>query len=379
MVQTENNVQGFEPFRIEIYRDIYFDYTTESLSTTYVSCTCSCGPCSSPIDNLFYYSKPTDPIGAQYDKVRHKSYRYFPDYLDEEINTLSTLANDNTVSNNNINDLNETETEFVETLARTPIQYEDNDKKHNFNNYTNTIDDLYQIDHEDSIYDDQNYINAKLQKKQYSAECQVCSKTATFITGGYVQNFSDLSIQPDPTHSGKQITLKKTFQSGEAQYVQGFIHLNEDLFATFFEEYNTKKKKYSTELQKLINTIQEKQTIFQANSRQIQALQKRINVAKSLLEAQADKLKTFSNQFNTFKAQNKQRNKNSVALKLPYMSPFYTMTAKQYLLMMIALVITMIIIILFYGFYTTTRLVGDVSVQSSQNTTPTTNPFLDNQ
>lgn len=361
-----DSIQGFKPFNIEIYRGIYFDYTKETpIKPTNIEniCGCSCGtiPNScSEIDNIFIYSKPTDPIGQQYNLAKNNNFTFINDYFTEgEANIIKDIK---TFDDSKIGD-------DVGTMIEKYDTAEKNFKK----NIPETIYDLYKIDTSPNVYDDSNYITAKSQPKTYSPECQVCIKTNAFINGGPVSNFFAYDV------SGTGVQLQKTFKISGEWLAPGFIHDNADLFEAFHSEYNNKKSTYSTQLQNLINTIQEQQTIFQANSNQILALQNRINVAKSLLEAQAEKLKTFSHQFNTFKAQNKQRNKNSVALKLPYMSPFYTMTAKQYLLMMIGLVITMIIIILVYGFYTTTRLVGDVSNSSSQNTSPTTNPFVNNQ
>lgn len=346
------------PFRIEIYRGYYYDYTTQSITTPpneSMVCGCSCDPMNKSVclphsvEKLFYYSKEPEPIQKRYDDIKAIGYKSLDNYKEDTLNKIDTafktkVFEKGEISNNAYDNLNEN----IQKINYSSSQNIVNNEFKNFNapstknnpynvderlNDKEYISNFLKVDNENDVYDDRQYRSFKKTKKKiFSAECRVCSKTKMFITG-------------------------RGLNKNEGT---GFINDGKNLFVNFYKEYTALQKEQSGQIQKLISKIQEKQSVFNSNSKQIKALQRQIETAHKLLNAQAEKLKTFNNQFTNLKAQNKQRTKNSVALKFPYMAPFYTMTSKNYLLMMIILNISVIIIICVYGFYGKIKLTGDV-------------------
>lgn len=355
------------PFRIEIYRGYYYDYTTQSITTPPNEikqqslgifggvCGCSCDPMNKSVclphsvEKLFYYSKEPEPIQQRYDYIKAIGYKSLDNYKDETLNNIDTAFKTKVLEKKDFSEY-ENLNENIQKINYSSSQNIVNNESKNFNapstknnpynvderlNDKEYISNFLKVDNENDVYDDRQYRSFKKTAKIFSAECQVCSKTKMFITGrGLIEH--------------------------EVTTGTGFINDGKNLFVNFYKEYTALQKEQSGQIQKLISKIQEKQSVFNSNSKQIKALQRQIETAHKLLNAQAEKLKTFNNQFTNLKAQNKQRTKNSVALKFPYMAPFYTMTSKNYLLMMIILNISVIIIICVYGFYGKIKLTGDV-------------------
>lgn len=327
-----------KPFRIELYRDIFFDYTSSKLqgSTTTSQCNCSCGNggCS-PVDKLFYYSKPTDPIGEIYNQLKAENYTELSTYAQ----TKGTDAHDTTVNS----DFMEWDVGFKAAVA--------SDKASNMANITEfkqfksqdegeyaVADDLLQVDNKNDVYDDTYYLARKHSPKPFSPECQVCNNTQSFITG-----------------------FNQRMNRRVGNGIKGFASEQKILFENFFNEYNALANKESATIENMINQIQTKQSVFNTQSKQIVNLKKKIEIAHTLLDAQADKLKAFNSQISNLKAQNQQRTQKGVALKLPFMGPIYTVTSKNYLILMIILNIVLCAIIVVYGFRQQTKLTGDIS------------------
>lgn len=125
----------------------------------------------------------------------------------------------------------------------------------------------------------------------------------------------------------------------------------EQTLAGLNEAYNSKRTAYSTDLDTLIEDINAKKTQFEANQETIRQQQKKIRLAHKLLNAQADKLKTFGQQFTSLQTQYKERHLDRVSFGLPYLKPIYTMSSRQFFVLMVVLNIVLVVVIGVYGFY----------------------------
>lgn len=113
----------------------------------------------------------------------------------------------------------------------------------------------------------------------------------------------------------------------------------------------TKHQDNKTALETMTNTLHAQQRLFNSNTSEIQQLQKKIRLSHKLLNAQAEKLKTFGQSFTSLQAQYKERHLDRVSIGIPYLKPFYTMSSRQFFVLMVVLNIVVVIIIGLYGFY----------------------------
>lgn len=180
------------------------------------------------------------------------------------------------------------------------------------------------IDHTTKTYNDDNVENAsKYYKSTYSSECQICTQ---------IQN----------------ILINR-----KSEILGRLNGLN--------TAYNIKRDACTKELENQISNITTYQSTFSDNTKQIQQLQKKIKLAHDLLNAQASKLKTVGESLNSLQVQYKERGKNRVAIGLPYLQPFLTMSSRNFLIMMICLKLILITVICVYGFYGSVKYTANVN------------------
>jgi hypothetical protein len=140
--------------------------------------------------------------------------------------------------------------------------------------------------------------------------------------------------------------------------------------------YNTSQ---AAILQK-ISDIEKKQQQFELNRTKIRSLQSRIRLAHELLNAQATKLKTIGSAFADLRAQTSEKHLDRVAFRFPYAQPFYTMSSRNYMLLLLCFNICLVVVILVYGFRKRTTLVADMATPTptptsgSPNAAATTQP-----
>ena len=176
---------------------------------------------------------------------------------------------------------------------------------------TMTGDQLVNVNMQQKTYDDNTFNLWERRMNQYSSACVLCNK----IT---------LALQ-------KKITQND--------------------FAGRKSEYDTTRSSNSSALNDLIGSIHTRRNVFLNNTVEIKQLQKKIRLSHQLLNAQAQKLKSFGLHFTSLQAQYKEREMDRVSIGIPYLKPFYTMTSRQFFLMMVVLNIVLAVGIGLYGFY----------------------------
>lgn len=186
------------------------------------------------------------------------------------------------------------------------------------------VKDIFvQVDYSNETYNDDNVEStSKYYKSEYSSECKICQQ------------------------------IRDTLDTHKSEIFAKLNGLN--------TAYNTKHKKHTDELDTQIANITTQQSIFSDNTKQIQQLQKKIRLAHDLLNAQATKLKTFGESLNSLQAQYKERGVDRVVIGIPYFPPFFTMSSRNFLIMMICLMLILIVVIFVYGFYGSIKHTADV-------------------
>ena len=176
-----------------------------------------------------------------------------------------------------------------------------------------TANDILNINQQGKILDESGFERWQKIMNRYTSACVICEK------------------------------IKSIVESHRIDIEQTLAGLN--------EAYNSKRTAYSTDLDKLIANINEKKTQFEANQETIRQQKKKIRLAHKLLNAQADKLKTFGQQFTSLQTQYKERHLDRVSFGLPYLKPIYTMSSRQFFVLMVVLNIVLVVVIGVYGFY----------------------------
>ena len=184
-------------------------------------------------------------------------------------------------------------------------------------------DHFVKVDYMTKTYNDDNVEDAsKYYKSTYSSECKICQQ------------------------------IKDTLVNHKLEILAKLNGLN--------TAYNSKRDIYTEELETQIANITTQQSIFSDNTKQIQQLQKKIRLAHDLLNAQATKLKTFGESLNSLQAQYKERGMGRVTIGIPYLPPFFIMSSRNFLIMMICLKLILIVVIFVYGFYGSIKHTADV-------------------
>lgn len=181
-----------------------------------------------------------------------------------------------------------------------------------------TGDALLNINMVSKTYDDDAFNKWQSRMNQFTSACIVCTAIKNAIA-------NDKAKTSDDTITAKLDTLSLGFK--------------------------TKYQENKTKLEQMTNTLQDQQRLFNSNTSEIQQLQKKIRLSHKLLNAQAEKLKTFGQSFTSLQAQYKERHLDRVSIGIPYLKPFYTMSSRQFFVLMVVLNIGIVIIIGLYGFY----------------------------
>lgn len=126
-------------------------------------------------------------------------------------------------------------------------------------------------------------------------------------------------------------------------------------------DYNSKRTHYNTQLQKIFLETQQLTNTIEDQRKQIQALQKKVNLAYRVLQAEGSKLQDLTHNYSTFKTQNNEAHDARVPIGLPFLDPFFTMTQRDYVIMMLCFIALLVVAILVYAFVRRKRFTADVT------------------
>lgn len=124
----------------------------------------------------------------------------------------------------------------------------------------------------------------------------------------------------------------------------------ESALKQYKDKYNENLKSSETQLQQ----HQDKQTqltnSIYTQHQNASALQKKIKLAMKVLNANGNRLQAMTKKLATYRAQNAQHDQDRVAIGLPYLKPFFTMSNRNYIIMMLVFIVVLIIVIFVYAF-----------------------------
>lgn len=138
---------------------------------------------------------------------------------------------------------------------------------------------------------------------------------------------------------------------------------------------NEGKKKYKdleqeglSDIKKSIDTLHQKRALFEAQAHKIRALKQKIHVATEVLHTATGKLSHLSSSFNTLEQQNGLQYQDKVQVGIPYLPPFFTLSNRNYVIMMVCINVLLLIAIVVYAFMNKVRTDFDVVSTDSNNT-----------
>lgn len=138
-------------------------------------------------------------------------------------------------------------------------------------------------------------------------------------------------------------------------------------------KYRQTKRQGLNDINKSIDALHEKRALFEAQAHKIRALKQKIHVATEVLHTATGKLSHLGSSFNTLDQQNGLQYKDTVQVGIPYLPPFFTLSNRNYVIMMVCINILLLIAIIVYAFMNRVRTDFDV-VSTDLNKKPVETP-----
>lgn len=124
--------------------------------------------------------------------------------------------------------------------------------------------------------------------------------------------------------------------------------------------YNNERTEFNKIIGSIVTANNTLNDAIVNNYQTITALQKKIDLAYQVLQAEGNKLHELTHNYANARAQTEQNRHNRVAIGFPYMDPMFTMSQRNYVIMMLCFIVMLVIGILVYAFVGRKRHTGDV-------------------
>lgn len=124
--------------------------------------------------------------------------------------------------------------------------------------------------------------------------------------------------------------------------------------------YNSERNQFNNIIHNIVTANKTLNDAIVNNYQTITALQKKIDLAYQVLQAEGNKLHELTHNYANARAQTEQNRHNRVAIGFPYMDPMFTMSQRNYVIMMLCFIVMLVIGILVYAFVGRKRHTGDV-------------------
>lgn len=169
-------------------------------------------------------------------------------------------------------------------------------------------------------------------------ECDVCNGIQTALSNVLTEDKKDFAV--DFLLLG-QSELEQSLKSGSRHYA-------------------TTRATGNASIQEAITHLEQKRARFQAQAEKIRALKNKVRVATEVLHSATDKLGGMGASFNTLEQQNGLQYKDRVPVGIPYLPPFFTLSNRNYVIMMVCINVLLLAGIIAYAFIGRVRTDADV-------------------
>lgn len=190
-------------------------------------------------------------------------------------------------------------------------------------------------------------------RKRCPDSCDVLSEPNTYNTPG---NSHPCMICRDITEAISQMLNQDDVN---AQFLQlegaAFQSLQDGADA-----YTKAKAKGEASIQQAIATLEQKRAHFEAQAAKIRALKDKVRVATEVLHEATGKLSGMGTSFNTLEQQNGLQYKDRVPVGIPYLPPFFTLSNRNFVVMMVCINVLLLVGIIVYAFVGRIRTDADI-------------------
>ena len=126
------------------------------------------------------------------------------------------------------------------------------------------------------------------------------------------------------------------------------------------DAYKKAKAKGEASIQQAIAALEQKRAHFEAQAAKIRALKDKVRVATEVLHEATGKLSGMGTSFNTLEQQNGLQYKDRVPVGIPYLPPFFTLSNRNFVVMMVCINVLLLVGIIVYAFVGRIRTDADV-------------------
>ena len=153
----------------------------------------------------------------------------------------------------------------------------------------------------------------------------------------------------------------------DQDFTRSFIGLNTfESLQDGADVYKRAKAEGDASIQQAIRTLEQKRAHFEAQAGKIRALKDKVRVATEVLHGATGKLRGMGTSFNTLEQQNGLQYKDRVSVGLPYLPPFFTLSNRNFVIMMVCINVLLLVGIIVYAFVG--RIRTDADVVKTRNT-----------
>jgi hypothetical protein len=126
------------------------------------------------------------------------------------------------------------------------------------------------------------------------------------------------------------------------------------------DAYTKVKAKGEASIQQAIAALEQKRAHFEAQAAKIRALKDKVRVATEVLHEATGKLSGMGTSFNTLEQQNGLQYKDRVPVGIPYLPPFFTLSNRNFVVMMVCINVLLLVGIIVYAFVGRIRTDADI-------------------
>ena len=204
---------------------------------------------------------------------------------------------------------------------------------------------------------------------------EVCENGITYMHDEGKSAASILDLLREAIDNEKLPVYPPSDPTTKIQFTQPATSENEsvsDAIQRGIRYYNSERNQFNNIIHNIVTANKTLNDAIVNNYQTVTALQKKIDLAYQVLQAEGNKLHELTHNYANARAQTEQNRHNRVAIGFPYMDPMFTMSQRNYVIMMLCFIVMLVVGILVYAFVGRKRHTGDVVGTTSGSGAATT-------
>jgi len=127
-------------------------------------------------------------------------------------------------------------------------------------------------------------------------------------------------------------------------------HIRENILSPASAKFIKTLKEGNANIKSATDGLTESHSQIERHGTTVSSLQKKIQLALKVLNGEGNRLQSLTKNLATYRAQNAQQDQDRVPIGLPYLNPFFTMSNRNYVIMMLVFIVLLVIGIFVYAF-----------------------------